>query len=62
MPIPMGSRHHFARVTEADVKAMRAAYREGKSVDQVWEDFRHLQISHSNVEKILHRLSWKHVE
>jgi hypothetical protein len=56
-----GSRHHAAKVTEEDVRAMRAARDRGETIERVYALFGHLGLSHSSVEKICRRESWKHV-
>lgn len=59
----VGSAHHAAKITEDDVRKMRASHKGGTSVDNVWLELgRPLGISRSSVEKIVYRLAWKHVE
>jgi hypothetical protein len=58
---PVGSKHHFSKITEDDVRKMRAAFDAGASVDTVHRDHG-AGLSHSSVEKICHRLAWKHVK
>jgi hypothetical protein len=58
----IGAAHSNAKITEDDVRAMRAARADGKTVDQIHAEFSHLGLTHSSVEKIVYRLAWKHVE
>ena len=58
----VGSAHHAAKVTEDDVRAMRRARSDGKSIDAIRQEYAHLGLSYSSVEKIVYRVSWKHVE
>jgi hypothetical protein len=59
----VGSAHHAAKITEDDVRRMRAAHAGGKSIDDVWSEIaRPLGLSRSSTDKIIYRMSWKHVE
>ncbi len=59
----VGSRHHAAKITEEDVKRMRAARDAGETLDSIHEhQGRALGLSHSSVIRICNRTSWKHVE
>lgn len=59
----VGSEHHAAKVTEDDVRRMRQAHAAGKPIDDIWVEIgRPLGVGRATVEKIVYRISWKHVE
>lgn len=63
VPPRVGSAHHAAKITEADVRRLRAARATGMTHDQIFEAHgRALGITHSNMVKIVLGYSWKHVE
>ena len=57
----VGSRHHAAKITEADVRAIREERAKGKTIDAIHQQFSELGLTHSSIEKIVYGLSWKHV-
>jgi hypothetical protein len=57
----VGSAHHAAKVTEDQVKAIRAAHASGKTIEAIRAQFPDVPLTYSSIEKIVYRLSWKHV-
>jgi hypothetical protein len=63
MAARVGEAHHCAKITAADVRAMRAYRAEGASHNQVFVRFGlPLGLRYKHMIEILARRSWKHVE
>lgn len=56
---PRGETHHFASLTEADVRSIRAGVKSGKSQVQVAREHR---TSKQQVNAIVNRKTWAHVK
>jgi hypothetical protein len=48
-------------VDEGQVKAIREAYASGKTIEAIRAMFPECPLTYSSIEKIVYRLSWKHV-
>lgn len=57
----VGSAHQAAKIDEATVTRMREARSKGHTIDEIRKEYAP-HVSYSTVEKILYRVSWKHVE
>lgn len=54
-----GSRHGKSKLTEADVREIRARFKSGENQCSIARGF---GITNQNVSYIVHRVTWKHVE
>lgn len=53
-----GEAHHLARLTESDVRAIRARYDAGESTDSIARDF---PVTVHNIKAVAYRKTWRHV-
>lgn len=54
-----GSLHHKAKVTEADVRKMRARRARGDTVEAIWLDYPQIE-AYTTVWCIVTRRTWRH--
>jgi hypothetical protein len=59
----IGELHHFAKLTADDVRAIRARYESGDTIDAIflWLTGQGVHVSHSLVAKVVKRRAWKHL-